>query len=87
LGLQIVSDFSDIEIIAKGTAIRDLARLSKLYGEGTWRKLKGTAWVRLPDGVVCLAEVHWYEAHGVGKREIKVKRLLESVEERRRLSP
>jgi hypothetical protein len=58
MGLQIVSDISDIsdiEIIAKGTAIRELARLSKLYGEGSWRKQKGTAWVRLPDGVVCRA--------------------------------
>jgi len=57
MGLQIVSDFTDIEIIAKGTAR-----------------------VRLPDGVVCRAEVHWYEAHGVGKREIKVKRLLDESE-------
>jgi len=77
---KIVTEISDIELIAKGNAIREIARLRKLYGEGAWRKLKGTALVRLPDGAVCRAEVHWYEAHGIGRRDIKVKRILDDTE-------
>jgi hypothetical protein len=73
---DIISDISAIEIIAVGNAIRDLARLRKLYGEGRWRKCKGVALVRLPDGVVCRAEVHWYEAHGIGRKEAKIKYIL-----------
>jgi len=76
MDVEIISEITDVETIAVGSSIRDIARLQKLYGEGRWRKLKGLAWVRLPDGIVCEAEVHWYEAHGIGKREIKVKRIL-----------
>ena len=76
MDVEIVSEITDVETIAADGSIRDIARLRKLYGEGRWRKLRGFAWVRLPDGIVCKAEVHWYEAHGVGKREIKVKRIL-----------
>ena len=76
MDVEIVSEITDVETIAAGGSICDIARLRKLYGEGRWRKLKGFAWVRLPDGIVCEAEVHWYEAHGVGKKEIKVKRIL-----------
>jgi hypothetical protein len=76
MDVEIISEITDVETIAVGSSIRDIARLRKLYGEGRWRKLKGLAWVRLPDGIVCEAEVHWYEAHGIGKREIKVKRIL-----------
>ena len=76
MDVEIISDITNIETIAKSGSIRDIARLRKLYGEGRWRKLKGTALVRLPDGIVCEAEVHWYEAHGIGKKEIKVKRIL-----------
>ena len=76
MDVEIISEITDVETLAVGSSIRDIARLRKLYGEGRWRKLKGLAWVRLPDGIVCEAEVHWYEAHGIGKREIKVKRIL-----------
>ncbi len=69
----IVSKITDIETIASGKGVRDRARLRKLYGRGRWRKLKGVASVRLPDGRIRLAEIHWYEAHGIGKREFKLK--------------
>jgi hypothetical protein len=62
-----------VETIAVGTGVRVRARLRKRYGGSRWRKLKGVASVRLADGEVRLAEVHWYEAHGVGKREFKLK--------------
>ena len=71
-----IGEILDIEVIAAGPAIRELARLRRIHGAGWWRKLKGTAMVRLPDGSVCRAEVHWYEAHGIGRKELKVKRLL-----------
>lgn len=71
-----IGEILDIEVIAAGPAIRELARLRRIYGAGWWRKLKGTAMVRLPDGSICRAEVHWYEAHGIGRKELKVKRLL-----------
>ena len=66
------------ETIATGKAIRDLPRLVKVYGEGRWRKRKGIATVRLGDGSVRLAELHWYEAIGIGKKEYKIKRFLET---------
>ncbi|HVR08028.1 MAG TPA: hypothetical protein VMW75_08270 [Thermoanaerobaculia bacterium] len=78
---KIVGDVADLEIISRGVSVRVRRRLHKHYGQGRWRKLKGIAKVRLPDGCVMLAEVHWYEAHGVGRRELKIKRLLESSSE------
>jgi hypothetical protein len=60
-----------------GKSIRDLPRLRKAYGTGRWRKLKGVARVRLLDGTECWAEIHWYEAHGLGRKELKIKRYLE----------
>jgi len=74
---EIISDIKDIESIAVGSAIRDLARLRKLYGPGRWRKVKGIAMIRLRTGRVRRAELHWYEAHGVGRKEIKRKRYLD----------
>lgn len=71
-----LGEILDIEVMAVGKAIRELPRLQRVYGRGWWRKLKGTAVVRLPDGSVSRAEVHWYEAHGIGRKELKVKRLL-----------
>jgi hypothetical protein len=68
-----------IETIASGRKIRELKRLQRAYGRGRWRKQKGIARVRLADGTLALAEVHWYEAHGVGRRELKLKRLIEVV--------
>ena len=65
-------------MIAVGRAIRDLAVLQKTYGKGRWRKLKGRAMVELLEtGEVVEAEVHWYEAHGIGRQDMKVKRVLE----------
>lgn len=73
---EIVGQITGIEIIATETAIREISRLRKIYGKGRWRKLKGIAAVRLPDGKVCRAEIHWYEAHGIGKKEFKIKRII-----------
>jgi hypothetical protein len=74
---QIVGEFTNIQAIAVGRRIRVLGRLKKLYGAGRWRKMKGEAVVRLATGQLRHAELHWYEAHGVGKRGMKVKRLLD----------
>jgi hypothetical protein len=75
--ILIVGAIRHIELIAVGRAIREWRRLSKAYGGGRWRKLKGLARVSLPDGTLAQAEVHWYQCHGVGRRELKIKRLLE----------
>jgi hypothetical protein len=74
---RVVGPILAIETIARGLGIRNLKRLQRRYGRGRWRKLKGIARVRLADGALALAEVHWYEAHGIGRRELKVKRLIE----------
>jgi hypothetical protein len=74
---KIIGRVSDIETIASGKGIRERRRLSKVYGGRRWKKLKGTAIVELADGTMCHAEVHWYEAHGVGAKEFKIKRILE----------
>jgi hypothetical protein len=73
MDFEIVNEITDIETIAAGTGVRDRARLRKLYGRGRWRKLKGIAKVRLLSGRIRLAEIHWYEAHSIGKREFKLK--------------
>ena len=77
MSLEIISEITEVEIIAVGNAIRDIARLRKQYGPGRWRKLKGTALIRLPNGRLRRAELHWYEAHGIGKKEFKRKRYLD----------
>jgi len=74
---QLVGALTDIETIATGRGIRDFPRLRRLYGHGYWRKMKGTARIRLRHGRVRLAELHWYEAHGIGKKEFKRKRYLD----------
>ena len=74
---EIVGEITDIEVIAVGAAIRNVARLRKAYGPGRWRKLKGNATVRLNTGRVRVAELHWYEAHGIGKKEFKRKKYLD----------
>ena len=74
---RVVGPILAIETIAKGHGIRALKRLQRRYGRGQWRKLRGFARVRLADGVLAVAEVHWYEAHGIGRRELKMKRLVE----------
>ena len=78
---EILEPIRSIEPIASGNSIRDLERLRKAYGAGRWRKMKGVASIRLSSGRIRLAELHWYEAHGIGKKEIKRKRYLESGSE------
>ncbi len=70
---EILGDIAAIEPIALGRAIRDRRRLQRLYGQGRWRKLRGFAMVRLSDGTIHRAEIHWYEAHGIGRKEFKLK--------------
>jgi hypothetical protein len=74
---EIIGPITNIQVIAVGRRIRQLGRLRKLYGRGRWRKMKGEAKIRLGSGVVRRAELHWYEAHGVGKRNMKFKRYLD----------
>ncbi|HEV3257028.1 MAG TPA: hypothetical protein VG013_09130 [Gemmataceae bacterium] len=74
---EIIGEITAIETIAVGRAIRELARLRKHYGSARWRKLKGVALIRLATGRVRRAELHWYEAHGIGRKEIKRKRYLD----------
>lgn len=72
--IEVVSEITGIELIASGREIRDLARLRRIYGAGRWRKLKGLALIRIVrTGEIRREELHWYEAHGIGKREIKIK--------------
>jgi len=73
---EILGGISEIETFASGSAIREVARLRRIYGRGRWRKRKGVARVRLPDGAVHLAELHWYDAAGIGRKEFKIKHLL-----------
>ena len=74
---EVISEITDVERIAVGSSIRDIARLRKQYGAGRWRKLKGVATVRLRNGRISRVELHWYEAHGIGKRKMKIKRYLD----------
>jgi len=74
---EILGDISNVETFAIGNSLREIARLRKFYGRGRWRKRKGIARVRLEDGEVRLAEVHWYEAHGIGRKEFKIKRYVD----------
>jgi len=74
---EIVGDIERVETIAVGGGIRDIMRLQRQFGPGRWRKLKGIARVRLPSGSIRQAELHWYEAHGIGRKKLKVKRLLD----------
>ena len=75
---EIISDIEGVETIAVGSSIRDVERLRKTYGRGRWRKLKGFARIRfLDNGEECDAELHWYEAHGIGKKEMKVKEIFD----------
>lgn len=77
MDFELVGDVTGVETIATGGGIRDLPRLRRLYGKGRWRKMKGVARIRLKDGRIRLAELHWYEAHGIGKKEFKRKRYLD----------
>ena len=81
MDFEIVGEITVIETIAAGKGIRDLRRLRRSYGKGRWRKMKGIARIRLVTGRIRLAELHWYEAHGIGKKEIKRKRYLDDDHE------
>jgi hypothetical protein len=73
---RIISPIAEVEKVAEGRGIRILSYLNKTYGKGRWRKLKGVATIELEDGTVLDAEVHWFEAHGIGRRDFKIKRYL-----------
>lgn len=77
MDFEIVGNISDVEIIAVNLSIRELDSLRAKYGGRRWRKLKGTSLVSLENGNVRRAELHWYEAHGVGKRKMKIKQFLD----------
>ena len=76
MDFEILGDVGVLETIATGRGIRDLARLQRSYGKGRWREMKGSARIRLRNGDVRIVEIHWYEAHGIGKKEMKIKRLI-----------
>ena len=75
--IEIIGEIESIETIAVSGRIRDIMRLRKQYGSAKWRKLKGIAKVRLQSGSICNAEIHWYEAHGIGRKKLKIKRFLD----------
>lgn len=74
---RLIGEIDDAETIAEGSSIRDLARLTRTYGRGQWRKRKGNGIVELRNGTLRHVELHWYEAHGIGRQELKIKRYLE----------
>jgi hypothetical protein len=74
---EIIGEIESIETIAIGGRIKDIMRLRKKYGSAKWRKLKGVAKVRLQSKRICSAEIHWYEAHGIGRKKLKIKKLLD----------
>lgn len=74
---ELLGEVTDIEAIAVNLSIRDRRQLTDRHGGRRWRKLKGVGLVRFPNGEVRRAELHWYEAHGVGRRDMKVKRVLD----------
>jgi len=76
MDFQIIGEITEVETFAVGNSIRELKRLIRAYGKGRWRKRKGVANVKLSDGAIRLAEVHWYEATGIGRKEFKIKRYL-----------
>jgi hypothetical protein len=73
-GFEILGKIKQVEIIAQGSSIRNLKLVQQMHGVGNWRKLKGIAQVRLADATIWAAEIHWYEAHGIGRKELKIKR-------------
>jgi hypothetical protein len=73
---KIVGLITDVEVIAKSHSIRNLQRLNRVYGKARWRKMKGNARIEFANGKQRAVELHWYEAHGIGKKEFKIKRYL-----------
>jgi hypothetical protein len=74
---EVLGEIAGVATFAVGNSIRELHRLRKLYGPGRWRKRKGYAEVKLPNGTIRKAELHWYEASGIGKKELKIKRFVD----------
>ncbi|HXD34345.1 MAG TPA: hypothetical protein VN643_24720 [Pyrinomonadaceae bacterium] len=74
---EVVGGISEVETIRIGRGIRELPQLQARFGRGRWRKRKGVANVSLPDGTIRIAELHWYEAHGIGKVRMKIKKYLD----------
>ena len=77
MDFEVISEIQNIETVAVGSHISDLAYLQKVYGRGRWRKLKGLADVRLPNDRIRRVELHWYEAHGIGRKDMKIKQYLD----------
>jgi len=76
MGFEILGEIRDIETIARGRGVYIRRYLDRTYGRGRWRKMKGRATVRLADGIICEAEIHWFEAHGIGRKDFKIKRVI-----------
>jgi hypothetical protein len=74
---ELVGAIEHVETIASGTGVRVRARLHKIHGRGRWRKRKGIATIRLSNGRLRRVELHWYEAHGIGRRDMKIKAYLD----------
>lgn len=77
MNFELIGKISNIEIIAVGREIRMLSVLKERYGQANWRKLKGIATVRLYDGTIRVAEIHWFEAHGIGRKKMRIKQILD----------
>ncbi|MCL7945160.1 hypothetical protein [Marinobacter sp. ATCH36] len=77
MNFKITGPIRQPETFAQGSGIRELKRLKRVYGDAHWRKRKGNATICLDSGVILEAEIHWYEASGIGKREFKIKQILE----------
>ena len=75
--LEVLSEIADIEIIAAGRGVYIRRYLDRTHGKGRWRKMKGIATVRQADGTICQAEIHWFEAHGIGRRDFKMKKVIQ----------
>ena len=76
---EIIDRIVNVEVIASGSGVRVRRFLRKAYGSGRWRKMKGIAMVRLPNGALRRVEIHWYEAHGIGRRDVRIKKYLEEL--------
>ena len=73
---EILSEIRDVETIATGRSVRIHSHLERTFGKGRWRKMKGTATVQLADGTICTADIHWFEAHGIGRKDFKIKKVI-----------
>lgn len=76
MNFEILGEISDIQTIASGTGVYIRRYLERTYGKGRWRKMKGIATVKLVDGTIFEAELHWFEAHGIGRKDFKIKRAI-----------